>query len=203
MKNVFSLHLLAPFFLKKLELDKLTRKKLWHYLKRNTSFKDMLLTNVIIVVYVIVMLLMLFFSITYACNDNLYVSRHKDIIKVFNLSLWEESFSMIYYLFTGVIFLGYGVLLVFSDYDKKYLIKSYFIVFMSLYEIIRKIELPLFIFLFSVEIYRGWISQATFLLAYLFIRIETRSTLLHFVRMKATLLYSHYSYKELKKFLVS
>lgn len=202
MKNVFSLHLLTPFFLKKLKLDRLTRKKLWHYLKRNTSFKDMLLTNVIIVSYVIVVLLMLFFSITYACNDNLYLYS-KDIIKVFNLSFWEESFSMVYYLFTGVIFLGYGVLLVFADYDKKYLIKSYFIVFMSLYEIIRKIEIPVFIFLFSFEIYRGWISQATFLLAYLFIRIETRSTLLHFVRMKAALLYSHYSYKELKKFLVS
>ena len=200
MKEIFNFYVLPPFFVKSLRLDSFSRKKLWHYLQGNTSFLEMFIGNCVIISYIVSMVLVCLFGCIYSTHLPEQIQANNNIFVGLGLSSFD-SFNLLFYgfiLISSVVF-GFAVMMV--EYYEKYIIKYPFVVLIGMLERAKKYEFAIIMFFFAIMILKGWTMQSISLLFFLYLKMETRRTMIGCLRIRVVLLYSHLSYKELKKFL--
>lgn len=200
-ETFFNYYPLPYFFIKSLRLDGFSRKKLWHYLKKNTSLKELFIGNFITFIYLVSLIVMIGFGITYVIHppEQLKTTEHFYVGFGF-LSI--DSFDMIFYIFVVLSTVLFGLILMSVDSYEKYIIKYPCIVLIGILERAKKVEFVIFMSFFAIMMIKGWTMQAISLLFFLYLKMEAKRTLMGVLRMRAALLYSHMTYKELRKFLV-
>lgn len=191
---------LSSVFLRSVRVDTFTKKKLNHYLKENTSFKQVFLANWLVFARLFFFLVMLVLTLFYTLNDAETVGKNrKFLFGEFTIS--SETLDFIYYVFLVFYSLFIWLLIILSDLYEKYIIRYPFVVMVGMLEFSKRYVYPLFAIILLIEVINGWYSQATFLFVYLFATHELRKHLGYHLSIKATLLYCHYKYCELREML--
>ena len=200
MKQFLPGYFWLPFIMKALKLDSFSRRKLGYYLDQNSSFLEIFMGSWIAFVYIVSMLLICLFGFIFISHLPEQVSSTKQIFVVFG-SVSIASFEMFFYIFITLSSIVFGLTIMLVEYYDKYIIKYPSVILIGLLEKGRKYEFVIIMLFFIAMFLKGWVLQAISLLLFMYLKMETRRTMISALRMKAALLYSHLSLKEIKKLL--